>query len=137
MCGLQLLERSFYYLSYSLELTKDNLVRGRNIILSEPYSIFTDPNSPDYVYSLASDMNTKTKIFNNRSGHLITGSPKSGTLGKGYSIGLIDDLSSSDDPNELNLANTYFSEKFKDRADNQSTNVIIIIMQKLGKGGLN
>jgi len=122
----------FYYLSYDLSLCKDNMIKAKNIIESYLYRPFITLGNDKYIYSITKDSaKSDGKIFNNKGGYLIAGSPESGTLGKGYTVGLVDDLTKSESALDLKKANEYYSSKLMDRENDAKNTVKIIIMQRI------
>lgn len=126
----------FWLISHSAKLFIQNIVYARRIL---EHPLYKDrwcnkEDEENFRFSIATDVNTKTRIETDMGGYLLGGSPTSGALGMGYSVAILDDIMDSEkayNPGEIENINNWYTQTFLNRSNNVNNDVIFIIMQRL------
>lgn len=134
-------EEKFWLLSHSLPLVTQNIVYSRRILDHYKYTDrWCDPENPYYYrYNLTKDVNTKSRIENDSGGYILGGSHKTGALGMGYSVAILDDMLDSREaknPGAVAAVNDWYTQTLMNRSNNVNDDVQIILMQRLNAGDL-
>jgi hypothetical protein len=133
-------EEQYWFLSHSSRLFIQNILLCRRIMAHPKFSTrWMNVASPDYKFSFADDQNTKTKIENNQKGYILGGSPRSTSLGMGYTVAAFDDIMDSEEsarPGTVEKINSFYTGTFMNRSNDVNNDVTIINMQRLRQGDL-
>lgn len=129
-------DEKFITISHSAKLASDLSVKARNLITHPWYS----KKWLGSVYSIASDSNTKLRIDTDKNGYRIAATPTTNIIGLGYTIAIVDDaLDGTQADSKLakkKVNDTFFDGVLINRANDPSSDVIIIVQQRLAEDDL-
>lgn len=136
-------KEKLWLISHSLELVDQNTSGVKTIVKDDWYSSrWCDPDDDyNYKFSYGTEglKDTRTRFENTQGGYLIGGSPGSKTLGKGYTVAILDDILDSAESynrDQVEKVNHWYKTTFRNRSNNKSTDVVIIIMQRLSEADI-
>lgn len=134
-------EEKFWLISHSARLYMQNIVYARRILTHPLYQDrwCNKKDGDNFRFSLAEDVNTKSRIDNDKGGSLLGGSPTSNALGMGYTVAIIDDALDSEESNSpiaIQDVNNWYTQTFMNRTNDPKTDVVIIVMQRLAENDL-
>jgi hypothetical protein len=131
----------FWLISHSAKLFMQNIVLARRILEHPQYKDrWCNRELEDYYkFSIADDVNLKTRVETNRGGYILGGSPTSTALGMGYSVAILDDVLDSEESNSpaaIQKVNDWYTQTFLNRSNDPKTDVVIMIQQRLHQNDL-
>ena len=136
-------KEKMWLISHSLELVDQN-ISGAKTIVKDPWYTNRWCNPDDelsYRFSYGGEglLDTRKRFENSQGGYLIGGSPESKTLGKGYTVAILDDIldsAESYNSDRVHKVNNWYKTTFRNRSNNKSNDVVIIIMQRLSEADI-
>ena len=136
-------KEKIWLISHSLELVDQNISGVKTIVKDDWYSSrwcnTDDQYNFKFSYGTEGLLDTRKRFENTTGGYLIGGSPGSKTLGKGYTVAILDDiLDSAESYNleQVDKVNNWYKTTFRNRSNNKSEDVVILIMQRLSEADI-